>query len=103
MTHRQHATRRRYLDLWRWARERAEDHVIHMAGTPAPTRLFPEGGLDGAAAYSDAELRTFADWLLLARESYADFTADSQISRSETGGSGSGGDVDLRSSAHGLK
>jgi hypothetical protein len=64
-------SRRRLRLAWQWARERLPDHEIHADGQTL--RLFPEGGLDAAAAFGDEELRAFADWIILAQLSYDQF------------------------------
>ena len=63
--------RRRYRQAWKWARERLADHIVHVEGQSV--RLFPEGGLDAAASYTEAELKVFAGWLVLNQLSYNAF------------------------------
>jgi hypothetical protein len=63
--------RRSYLRAWQWARQRLSDHEIHVEGSAV--RLFPTGGLDAAARYSDEELRGFAAWVVFAYTQYAAF------------------------------
>ena len=65
------ADRRRHLRAWQWAKERLPDHIVHVEGTSV--RLFPDGGLDAAAEYSDAELQVFVGWVVLVRLSYNAF------------------------------
>ena len=62
---------RQYRRAWNWARERLPDHVIHVEGISV--RLFPEGGLEATAAYSDAEFSEFASWVVLSMLSYNAF------------------------------
>ena len=60
---------------WRAARRFAlathENQVFHVEGQER--RILPPGGLAAAAAYSDAELVTFLDFVVLVQQSYAAF------------------------------
>ena len=60
-----------YRQAWKWARERLADHIVHVEGQSV--RLFPGGGLDAAASYTEVELKVFAGWLVLAQLSYDAF------------------------------
>ena len=59
---------RRYRRAWQWARQRVADHEVHVRSSIV--RLFPDGGLDSASAYGDAEFETFGHWIVFAYISY---------------------------------
>ena len=60
-----------WIWAYRWARDRASDHEIHVEEECLP--LFPLGSLAAAAALSDAQFFEFLDWLVLARAQYLAF------------------------------
>lgn len=60
--------RRRYRCAWQWARQRVADHEVHVESSTV--RLFPDGGLDAALAYGDAEFEAFVHWIVFAYISY---------------------------------
>ena len=61
----------RYRQAWKWACERLADHTVHVEGQSV--RLFPDGGLEAAASYTEAELKVFAGWIVLNQLSYNAF------------------------------
>ena len=63
--------RRRLLAARTWARERADDHVMHIGD--ADVRLFPAGGFDAATNLDDDQLLALLELIAVARYQYMDF------------------------------
>eukprot|EP01052_Picozoa_sp_SAG31_P007191 SAG31_NODE_339_length_17487_cov_20.764435_17_plen_80_part_00 len=65
------ARRDSWVRAYRWARDRASDHVVHVEDEQLP--LFPLGSLAAAAALDDEAFAAFMSWLCLARAQYLAF------------------------------